>query len=634
MSAPLPQSALLKKASLALGLAACIVSVARADILLVEGTEVRRYSGSGTFLGTFAHGLASPLGITEADGHVFISQYGGGEIHKYDADGKDLGAVLAGHPEWQPAGLAWNDGRLYAASARLKGLASYAPDSLDEDGNSNTPEAQVVLEELPDAGSGLCSAGQRGGVYFTTSDEATGKGVLGYWSGRKGEAAETLQSFPEGSHPRGIAADGDTIYVALMGPGNVVKIGPAGKAEDWLTGLVMPVGLGIRAGNLYVSQFANRSVEAFRLSDKSAQMSLAAEGNPQYFTFATPETPEQRATREQARASAPVIAKASTEPYPPPAPKYRMEVEDYGRILRHGDGPGQCDVNGARNPSIMEENGTYFLFYDGAGPTGFINCLATSKDMIHWKKQGFTLTLGARGEADAGFAGSPWFVKEGDTWHMFYVTSATMTGPPELIGEAPYNSMKATAKSLKGPWRKKPGFVPLEVREKTFPQMMAYPGHIVKDKGEYLMFFGAPGSIGMAKTKDLDAKWEMPPGPLFDSGHYDIENSSLYFEPANRTWFMFVNHINGPGGYTDATYVFWTKDLHKWDGRKRAVVLDGTNCTWSTRTIGMATVLKVGNRLAMVYDSPGGESISHTKRDIGLAWLKLPLVPPDEKGAE
>lgn len=48
------------KASLAIGLAACIVSVARADILLVEGTEVRRYSDSGTFLGTFAQGAGFP----------------------------------------------------------------------------------------------------------------------------------------------------------------------------------------------------------------------------------------------------------------------------------------------------------------------------------------------------------------------------------------------------------------------------------------------------------------------------------------------------------------------------------------------------------------------------------------------
>jgi hypothetical protein len=32
--------------------------------------------------------------------------------------------------------------------------------------------------------------------------------------------------------------------------------------------------------------------------------------------------------------------------------------------------------------------------------------------------------------------------------------------------------------------------------------------------------------------------------------------------------------------------------------------------------------------LAVLYDAPGGESISHMKRDIGLAWLDLPLAPP------
>ncbi|MHB8970686.1 MAG: hypothetical protein ACYC3X_20705 [Pirellulaceae bacterium] len=52
------------------------------------------------------------------------------------------------------------------------------------------------------------------------------------------------------------------------------------------------------------------------------------------------------------------------------------------------------------------------------------------------------------------------------------------------------------------------------------------------------------------------------------------------------------------------------------------------NCTWSHRCIGMATVTKIGDRLAMLYDAAGGESIDHLGRDIGLAWYDLPLVPP------
>jgi hypothetical protein len=38
-------------------------------------------------------------------------------------------------------------------------------------------------------------------------------------------------------------------------------------------------------------------------------------------------------------------------------------------------------------------------------------------------------------------------------------------------------------------------------------------------------------------------------------------------------------------------------------------------------------VIQVGNRLAIFYDAPGGASTSHLGRDIGLAWLDLPLTP-------
>ncbi len=40
------------------------------------------------------------------------------------------------------------------------------------------------------------------------------------------------------------------------------------------------------------------------------------------------------------------------------------------------------------------------------------------------------------------------------------------------------------------------------------------------------------------------------------------------------------------------------------------------------------TVTRIGNRLAMVYDAAGGQSIEHLGRDIGLAWYDLPLTSP------
>ena len=67
--------------------------------------------------------------------------------------------------------------------------------------------------------------------------------------------------------------------------------------------------------------------------------------------------------------------------------------------------------------------------------------------------------------------------------------------------------------------------------------------------------------------------------------------------------------------------------MRPWEG---AIVLDGQNCTWSKRCVGMPSVVPVGDRLALFYDAPGGDSISHMGRDIGQAWFDLPLTPPTE----
>ena len=71
--------------------------------------------------------------------------------------------------------------------------------------------------------------------------------------------------------------------------------------------------------------------------------------------------------------------------------------------------------------------------------------------------------------------------------------------------------------------------------------------------------------------------------------------------------------------------------MNHWDAANKAVVLDGENCSWSRKCIGLPSVLKVKDRLAILYDAPGGESKSHMNRDVGLAWLTLPLKVPVAK---
>ena len=80
--------------------------------------------------------------------------------------------------------------------------------------------------------------------------------------------------------------------------------------------------------------------------------------------------------------------------------------------------------------------------------------------------------------------------------------------------------------------------------------------------------------------------------------------------------------------FSDAIWVYWSKDLEHWDPGNKAIVLDGKNCTESEKCIGLPSVITAGDRLALFYDAPGGTSTSHMKRHVGLAWLDLPLTIP------
>ena len=328
------------------------------------------------------------------------------------------------------------------------------------------------------------------------------------------------------------------------------------------------------------------------------------------------------------------IAASEVIKYPDnrPAARYRLDAKDQGVILKHGDGPGQCDYLGAREALIYEEKGVYHLFYDGSGPKGWLACLATSKDLKTWEKKGPILDFGKPGTSDSAAACSPWIYFDGSEWHMFYLGTPHVSGAPDLVPSFPYLTLKARSKSLAGPWIKQTDVVPFSCKPNTYYAHTASPGHVVKQGDAYMMFFSASmkRTLAIARTKDLNGPWAIDPEPIV-SPEEQIENSSMYYEPENKTWFIFTNHIGLEGWeYTDAVWVYWSKDLNKWNAADKAIVLDGKNCTWSKKCIGMPSVIKVGERLAVFYDAPGGDSKSHMKRDIGIAWLDLPLIPPKQ----
>jgi predicted GH43/DUF377 family glycosyl hydrolase len=323
-----------------------------------------------------------------------------------------------------------------------------------------------------------------------------------------------------------------------------------------------------------------------------------------------------------------------------PVAKLRLEATDQGPIVKHGQGPSSCDYLGAREAICFRAGDTYYLHYDGAGPAGWRACLAVSRDLKQWDLKGPVLDLGGTGEDDAGTASSPWTVFDGKRWHMFYVGSRTTTAAPNRIPAVPYFTLAAESLHPEGPWQKQRDVVPFRTKPGTFYADTASPGQIVKNGDEYLMFFSAAAftdetkkrllrTLGIARTKNLDGAWEIDAQPALPP-EQQIENSAVYFEASNQLWFLFTNHIgiDEKGEYTESIWVYWSRNLNVWNPERRAVVLDQNNCKWSKRCIGMPSVVRVGPRLALFYDASTTQS-SNMARDVGLAWLRLPLTPPE-----
>lgn len=350
--------------------------------------------------------------------------------------------------------------------------------------------------------------------------------------------------------------------------------------------------------------------------------------------------------------------------------RYLNGVKDLGVVLSP-DGPGGAlypwDGGGVREAVCDTEGGMYYLSYDGAMPgasrESYWNaCEARSADLLHWEKLGVTMKASAlthpesseRVYKDFRSASSPWSFREGGKWYRYYLGADHCS--PEGVPAFQYSTMLAAADSVAGPWRKRcdePGCekhicFPMGVPG-TWDDATASPGQVLRNpkyeadpahEKKYLMFYSGSctgvtkRSIGIARTDDLEAAddfdrtagnfWQKDPRPILPPEE-DIENTSVFYEESSGWYWLFTNHIYR-NSYTDAVWVYRTRDLEKWDASEKAVVLDASVCAWAKGAIGMpAVVRKDADTLAMLYDAVPGGGTGHLNRSIGLAEIALPL---------
>jgi predicted GH43/DUF377 family glycosyl hydrolase len=321
----------------------------------------------------------------------------------------------------------------------------------------------------------------------------------------------------------------------------------------------------------------------------------------------------------------------------------RIPAQDHGIVLRHG--ALTEDGYGIREPLVFQHDGTYYLHYDGSDEeTGWSCYLATSADLVHWSKQGRILAPAQKpgeqnGDYDSGGAVYNYPFYENGVWHGFYIGSNfAWTTRHEVCG-FPYITLKATSPSPRGPWTKQP-VRPFFMKPGTYYETTASSGAVVKAGDEYLQFFSASvhdkaagtilRTLGLARTRDLDGEWSVDREPLFPLDE-QVENSALFYQEETATWFLFTNHVGLEEGlpeYTDALWMYWSRDVRAWRREDKAVVLDGSSCSWSKRVVGAPSVIRRGDTLHVFYDGQEDGGISHYHRQIGMATMPLPLIVP------
>lgn len=276
---------------------------ARADFIVNEQDgNARLYSSAGTPAGTFATGLATPIGIAVGGGNIYINELfggagGGGQTTKFSEAGVNLGVVnSAASPNFHyPAGLAWSDNRINSAAFGINYLTSSGPDAGPEDGDPGTPLSYLYYAPTTATIHGVASANPNGftGVYFSYASQVDGSGGIGYWDPGV-TAFGSIATVPPGSVPRGLVTDGSgNLYFALYGTGEagtgqIWMRDSVGTVTTWKTGLDTPVGLAIDAGIIYVSSYSGQTITGYSLVDGSQVSQFATVSGPQYFAVVTP----------------------------------------------------------------------------------------------------------------------------------------------------------------------------------------------------------------------------------------------------------------------------------------------------------------------------------------------------------
>jgi predicted GH43/DUF377 family glycosyl hydrolase len=246
---------------------------------------------------------------------------------------------------------------------------------------------------------------------------------------------------------------------------------------------------------------------------------------------------------------------------PDPAARYRTPYK-YGQpVLAASNQPGEFDARTVDCPFVFHHNGHFYMTYVGWDGTGYQTGLASSANLVDWKKEGCILRRDPASSVTRYNIAMNWIVRQNQ------LTSA---------GE------------LKN------------VRGRLLGVYHAYPNAGLEE---------GPAVIGLCWSDDL-MHWEIEPPCLRPDDGASWENGGLY-KPClvehRGVWYLFYNaktkNLPG-GGWREQTGVATSTDLTIWQRYpQNPIIPNGPAGSWDERFASDPCVLLDGARWAFFYYS-------------------------------